>query len=220
MTQVPCDINMKENIRDVTDPLDRIKSVRGVQYDLKEENYTGANENLKQDLLKNKKDMYGFIAQELKEVFPELVTYDEEVNQYGVNMIGFIPILLEAIKDQQSEIDNLKEQISPAIKSASLLSTQSVDDPMNPATLPTLSQNVPNPFDEITKITYSIPEINSYAMINVYDLNGSQVKSYNIPNTGLGEIEIPASELQPGLFIYNLVVDGYEVTSRRMVLTE
>ena len=57
-------------------------------------------------------------------------------------------------------------------------------------------------------------------MINVYDLSGSQIRSYQVNQTGAGDIMIPASELDPGLFIYNLIVDGIEVASKRMVLTD
>jgi hypothetical protein len=57
-------------------------------------------------------------------------------------------------------------------------------------------------------------------MINVYDLQGSQIRSYQIYQSGEGEITIPASELKPGIFIYNLIVDGAEVSSKRMIITE
>ncbi len=57
-------------------------------------------------------------------------------------------------------------------------------------------------------------------MLNVYDLQGSQVKSFKINQTGDGEVIIPGSELDPGLFMYNLIVDGFEVGSKRMILTD
>jgi len=56
-------------------------------------------------------------------------------------------------------------------------------------------------------------------VINLYDLQGKQLKAYVIENLNEGEIQIPGFELQPGIYIYNLVVDGMEITSRRMVIT-
>ena len=70
-----CDINLKTNIREVKNPLEKMNLIRGVQYDLKENYYQGADERLRAKLLEDKKDMYGFIAQELDTVFPEPVSY-------------------------------------------------------------------------------------------------------------------------------------------------
>jgi hypothetical protein len=57
-------------------------------------------------------------------------------------------------------------------------------------------------------------------MINIYDLQGRQIRSFQIHDPGDGEIIIPASDLNPGIFIYNLIVDGREIDNKRMVLTD
>jgi hypothetical protein len=49
----------------------------------------------------------GFIAQELKEVFPELVYQETDSSEYSINYIGLIPILVEALKEQQILIEEL-----------------------------------------------------------------------------------------------------------------
>lgn len=52
----------------------------------------------------------GFIAQEIEEVFPELVA--EQPNGFqGVNYPQFVPILLEAIKEQQTIIEEQAEKM-------------------------------------------------------------------------------------------------------------
>ena len=58
---------------------------------------------------KNKKH-FGFIAQELEIVYPELVT-NTELGFKSVNYIEMIPILLSQMKNMQMEIDKLKEEI-------------------------------------------------------------------------------------------------------------
>ena len=58
----------------------------------------------------NKKH-YGFIAQELETVYPELVT-NTEIGFKAVNYIEMIPILLSQMKNMQMEIDKLKEEIT------------------------------------------------------------------------------------------------------------
>jgi len=38
--------------------------------------------------------------------------------------------------------------------------------------------------------------------------------------TGPGEVIIPANELKPGIYIYNLIVDAKVVDTKQMILTE
>ncbi len=66
-----------------------------------------------------KGEHYGLIAQEVMEAFPEVVSMDSSTMLYGINYNAFIPILLEAIKAEQSlineqrvEINKSKEEIS------------------------------------------------------------------------------------------------------------
>ncbi|MEN8157267.1 MAG: tail fiber domain-containing protein [Bacteroidota bacterium] len=214
------DQSLKENILPITNSLARISKINGYNYDLKAEIYENSDPRHKEELLKDRFNQTGFIAQELMIEFPELVKLDKESGLYTINYIALIPHLVEAIKEQQVEIDELKNQLAtdPSEKGTSELQTSIYSSDIVESA--TLLQNIPNPFNENTTIKYVIPEIQSYAMINVYDLQGRQVKSYSIEQTGEGDIMIPGSELNPGLFIYNLIVDGVEVASRRMILTE
>ena len=56
------------------------------------------------------KQKIGVLAQEIKEVFPELVTEDSN-EMLAVNYQGLVPVLINALKEQQSEIDELKEMV-------------------------------------------------------------------------------------------------------------
>jgi len=75
----------------------------------------------------------GLIAQELEEVIPELVTdnihtYDknegienmerdmESIEYKGINYIGLIPVLIEAIKEQQQQIEEQQKQIDELLR--------------------------------------------------------------------------------------------------------
>ncbi|MDC1492727.1 hypothetical protein N8376_05165 [Flavobacteriaceae bacterium] len=57
------------------------------------------------------KQKIGVLAQDIKEVFPELVSEDAN-EMLAVNYQGLVPVLINALKEQQSEIDVLKEQES------------------------------------------------------------------------------------------------------------
>ncbi len=209
------DLSLKENILDLSSSLDIINQLRPVKYNFKEGAF---GEKMGSSSANKDKIRYGLIAQEVELVLPSLVESRGD-SLKAINYVEIIPLLIDAIQIQQEEIEGLMAQISdsPAYKSA-IAQTSSND--LEGLSSAVLFQNTPNPFNENTTVKYSIPSFESYALINVYNLQGNQIKSVEISNTGDGEIVIPVSELYPGLFIYNLIVDGYEVESKRMVITE
>jgi len=54
-----------------------------------------------------KEDAIGVIAQDIEEVFPELVRNNDHIKT--VNYNGLIGVLIEAIKEQQRQIEELKK---------------------------------------------------------------------------------------------------------------
>ena len=62
---------------------------------------------MQQPVLQIKEDI-GVIAQEVEEVAPELVRTNEETGMKSVRYQGLTAILIEAIKEQQKQIDELK----------------------------------------------------------------------------------------------------------------
>ena len=54
---------------------------------------------------------YGFIAQELKEVYPTFVQLNSN-NYFSVNYQEMIPILVKGIQEQQAQIDELKKEMA------------------------------------------------------------------------------------------------------------
>jgi hypothetical protein len=88
------DERVKTNVRKIENPLDRILNTRGVIYD-------------RTDV--DQKDQIGFIAQELEEQFPELVSTSTD-GRKGVMYQNMVAVLLEAIKEQQKQIDELKNK--------------------------------------------------------------------------------------------------------------
>ena len=78
----------------------RLKKLQGVTFDWKQND---------DDILKIKED-YGFIAQEVQEVLPELVRENEN-GKLSLRDKGIISVLVEAIKEQQKQIDELKARL-------------------------------------------------------------------------------------------------------------
>ena len=58
------------------------------------------------------------------------------------------------------------------------------------------------------------------ASLYIYNMNGLQIKHIQITQKGKGSISINASELRPGMYLYTLIVDGIEIDTKRMILTE
>ncbi len=118
------DKRFKENIKDLPKIGNKLKSVQGVSYKLKadksfnfsqvaapttdkeKKDWTELNQ-AKEHLKKLDRDRYGFVAQDLKRIFPELVEEDEEGYLY-VDYLGLIPVLVETIKEQQQQLSILK----------------------------------------------------------------------------------------------------------------
>jgi len=59
-----------------------------------------------------KDNTFGFIAQEVKEVLPEVVSYDKENDLYSMDYTAIIPLLVESIKMQQAQIEAQQKQIN------------------------------------------------------------------------------------------------------------
>ena len=55
------------------------------------------------------KQKIGVLAQEIQEVFPELVS-DDDNEMLAANYQGLVPVLINALKEQQAEINRLKDQ--------------------------------------------------------------------------------------------------------------
>jgi hypothetical protein len=106
------------------------------------------------------------------------------------------------MKEQQLQIDSLKKVISkPKISSKSGVINSNEElsgiDNSN-TTIASLDQNAPNPFNQSTQIGYYLAENTQKAMLNIYDMNGVQIKSISIAQKGNGSVTIQASELKPG----------------------
>jgi len=95
------DINLKEDIATLDNALSKLLSLRGVSFHWQDKEI-GKNREI------------GVIAQEVEQVFPELVNTTEG-NSKLVQYENFIPVLIEAIKEQQKTISQLQQEIE-AIK--------------------------------------------------------------------------------------------------------
>lgn len=96
---VSSDERLKKNISDIDDPLAKILKLKGHKYEFEKDKFK--EKNLPEGT------HYGVLAQELQEVLPEAVRIGEDGTE-SVAYTELIPFLIEAIKAQQKEINELK----------------------------------------------------------------------------------------------------------------
>jgi hypothetical protein len=167
-------------------------------------------------------------------VFPELVyAPDSVMNYYGINYIGLIPVIVEAIKEQQNVINDLQQEVETLRneliaccskgKQKSINNTQQFDltDPTDANTAEMkVYQNTPNPFNETTIINCYIPEAIQKAELCVYDMQGSLIKCLLVSERGMTAIQIQAGQLAAGVYTYLLIGDGKNSDAKQMILTK
>lgn len=167
-----------------------------------------------------KKKHYGLIAQDLQKLYPDLV-YEDDNGFLSINYIGIIPLLIESIKELNSEVEMLKAHNNNLGSSSKVKSSEtSVDEIFDDASSSVLYQNNPNPFSESTQIKFYLPSTVQNALLCIYDLQGRQLKQITISERGNGSEFISASEFSAGIYLYGLMADGNEVDVKRMILTK
>jgi len=89
------DATLKTNVETLTGSLDAVKAMRGVSF----------------DWLENGGSEIGVIAQEVEAVLPDVVSTNDEGIK-SVKYSNMVAVLIEAIKEQQVQIDELKAQLN------------------------------------------------------------------------------------------------------------
>lgn len=161
---------------------------------------------------------YGLAADQLKQVYPELVYEDEEGN-YSINYIEMVPLLVQSIKELSSKVEKLEQQLGVQSQARKVKSeTTGIEVFPNEIDLVRMDQNRPNPFSESTVIGLNIPDKTQKANIFIYDLSGKQIQNVPVAERGETNITVYASDLGAGMYIYTLVVDGKVAVTRRMIV--
>ena len=101
------DIKFKKDVASIEGLLPRLKQLRGVSYNWRREEFPEKKFSDGQQ--------YGLIAQEVEEIFPNLVKTDEN-GEKAIAYYQLIPMLLEAVKQQQKQIESMQQQLNNLAK--------------------------------------------------------------------------------------------------------
>ena len=199
------DLRHKENVNNIDDAAIHIlSSLRPVSYNLKPDSMLYVDDDKKNNM------HYGLIAQEVREILPDVV--DEDALGYlSVNYTELIPLLVQAVKLQQAQIDELQNALRETKKN----SMKSI-----PSSSAKLLQNTPNPFSQSTTIGYVLPATTKNASIRIYDMSGTEIVAFSIETFGKGEINVDGGTLRAGMYLYSLIADGQLIDTKQMILTK
>lgn len=222
---VSSDARFKKDINTIDNSMGILQNLRGATYTMRDDESFGEAQF---DFGASMES--GFIAQELEEILPHLV-YTDDQGYKSVNYMGVIPYLVEGVKqideETREEIATLKAEnaeLRAELDEIKSLLAGNSSDKGSAATATefgsaTLFQNTPNPFNQSTQIRYILPEESGQGQLLVFDLNGRQLRSYDL-RSGEGSVTIEASELEAGMYIYSLIANGEEIATKRMILTK
>lgn len=214
------DKRLKDNFQTIDHSLDKLLQINGQKYDfISQGTDTIKDVNEKQKRLRLEKNRLGFIAQDLEKIVPEAVFYFKDEDRYYIDYNAIIPVIVEAMKEQQQIIKDLKGKVASIeanccnnnLKGASIAPSENKAQ---------LDQNIPNPFSKETRIGCFIPEGSGNSVLYIYNMNGTQLQQFSIHGKGQQSVTISGSSFEPGMYLYALVIDGRVVDTKRMILTK
>ena len=150
----------------------------------------------------------------MEAIVPEVVTKDDK-GYLGINYPDLIPLLIEAIKEQNKKIEALESKVAAA---ASPQMPQNINSDIR--TSSRLYNNAPNPFNNNTIIKYNLLENNmdGECSISIYNQQGILMTKQVIDKiNGDGQVEIKGDALKDGVYFYALVVNNKVVDNKMML---
>lgn len=225
------DQKFKENVQPVTNALALITKLSPSTYVYKSNEYpnlhfpSGTN--------------YGFIAQEIEKVIPEMVVagatppkFDSKgkkvadaVDFKGVNYSALIPVLTAGIKEQQEIISTQEAKIALLEEEMkeirNLLKDQGIQLRERSKDAESNYLNIhPNPGYQNTTVDYRITETFATAKLVVYNALGQVSGEYDITKSGNGMITIDAMKMAGGSYFCHLVLDGQTREVKKFIIAK
>lgn len=215
------DKKFKKEIKDLEGALEKVNSLQGKKYHWNKEEFK--NKNFSDEL------QYGFIAQEVQEILPEIVIKDAN-GDLAMNYIALVPVLVEAIKEQQNEISETKDELKSLLEDVKnlknevqilkeKLSDKELNESLENSTQTNLLKVYPNPSKDEMNISFVNENISNDTKLMIYDMNGTFLSAINIQKSQNKTIEkkIRKEDFGSGVFIVSLVSEGKIKESKKVI---
>lgn len=211
------DEKFKEGITDIKGSLSKIIDLKPKEYSFKKiDGY---------DFPSGKRP--GFLAQELNDVFPELVSSashliidksDSSKNRtdkyLSVDYISLIPHIVKAIQEQNNLLEEYKNSVTLLqdilLNQSDTISLEVLTD------IPHIIQLFPNPTSALLSIKINNPS-NGKATLSIKDKTGVTRLTVVAEKT---TISTSISDLEDGLFFVELIIDGTTYDIKRFIITK
>jgi hypothetical protein len=227
------DRKFKEGIAPLEPSLQQLMKLRPAAYQFKTGEFKGMH-------LPQGKQI-GLIADEVKEIFPELVQqavhpakYDKdtrkvlspEINYESVNYEGLIPVLIASVQELKSQNDEQQQLIEQQQLQMNDLKSELTDLKLLVSKLTggqnnntflsnaRLGEVTPNPVKGTAIIQYTIPEGSYRPQLLITDALGRQIKALQL--SASGTVNIDVSTLASGVYNYSLIVNNKTIATRKM----
>ncbi|HWY98004.1 MAG TPA: tail fiber domain-containing protein [Bacteroidia bacterium] len=193
------DSTLKENVYSIQNALDKVLRLHGVTYNLK------SNRQVRQ---------MGLIAQAVERVIPEVVS----TNNNGIKTIAYsnmVGLLVEAIKQEDVKVNSLQHRLDSCLamnKQTGLNLNNKAEAKLYPCSSCPANQNA-------TFQCY-VPAHAKNASLLVFDLSGALKKTIAINGKEMQYVSVNSGELNPGMYYYSLMVDGTEIDTKKIVMTQ
>jgi len=235
------DSRNKTNVKDLRSTVNKIAKLRPVTYNFKPEDLSAyyalvpdtvkiEDENrlreyfgLGEGIMDVKKQHIGFIAQELKEVFPELV-YEDSEGMLSIDYVSLIPVLTGAVQEQQKIIQEQDETIRQMSEVFQMLSNRL--DALERNTNNAVQENnfsfslYPNPTsDGFVTVNYTML-VDAPIGMELYNMYGQKQKVLvPVQNQHAGSYSVQASVagLNTGAYIVR-ATSGNQSESKQLVI--
>lgn len=162
---------------------------------------------------------YGFFSQEVENTLSEVNITE---NQHGLKLLDYdqiIPLLVAAVKEQQYQLDSLKEVI------ATCCAADRSSNPTKSSTFSRLSRSEitqisPNPNNGIFQIDFYITELKSDVSFEILDMNGQLIKTIqqktNVSNKQ--SIEVNLNNIVTGQYIVRMLINEQICDSKKLLV--
>ncbi|MBN8578547.1 MAG: tail fiber domain-containing protein [Cytophagales bacterium] len=196
------DKRLKTNIVKIENVLQNLNKIGGFTYTF--------NNDKSGSMLLPEGRRYGFLAQEIQSIFPELVTADND-GYLAVDYVSMMPILVEAIKELKHQLDQVKDLYLRNI-------AEDEEQKLAKDGREFLEQNSPNPVVKLAKISYMLPKDAMSGVLVVYSLDGNLLNSLTLEKKE-GFVEIDVEKLGNGIYLYSMLVNGKIINTKRLLVS-
>ncbi len=210
------DARLKKNIKalDSKNTLHQILKMQGITYEWKKDRET----------IRPKGTQYGFVAQDLQKVYPELVSEDAQgylQTAYGT----YDPMFVEGFKAMYQMVEDLKLEVD-SLKKALYLMEENAKNTLDETIIieqiqkkPPASLNIfPNPASDILYI--EIDKNQEIKQLSILDISGKVIYSESIQdeNIWLLNLDLGSLNLNTGSYFLEIKLGNEEIFSKKLMV--